>query len=182
MADSATIATATEATIEAPPNSERLEAARIREAFPTAVTEVNTFRGDTRITVRREQIQEILTLLRDDADLQYNFFSECLGVDYMDPNSDELILDARRTVVFARDSVTGCDHRTDVELTKRAASVGLAALAGDVHPSAAGHRALAELWRRYVLEACRGLEGTLEGGQSLFSCAEAPRAHTRRAS
>src|SRR5207302_10513988 len=39
------------------------------------------------------QIQEILTLLRDDADLQYNFFSECLGVDYMDPNSEELILD-----------------------------------------------------------------------------------------
>ena len=34
-------------------------------------------------------------------------------------------------------------------------------------------------WRRYVLEACRGLEGTLEGGQSLFSCAEAPRAHTQ---
>lgn len=43
---------------------------------------------------------------------------------------------------------------TDVELTKQAISVGAAALAGDgVHPSAAGHRALAELWRRYVLDA-----------------------------
>jgi acyl-CoA thioesterase-1 len=43
---------------------------------------------------------------------------------------------------------------TDVELTKQAASVGAAALAGDgVHPSAAGHRALADLWRRYVLDA-----------------------------
>lgn len=42
----------------------------------------------------------------------------------------------------------------DVELTKHAASVGPAALAGDgVHPSAAGHRALADLWRRYVLDA-----------------------------
>ena len=43
---------------------------------------------------------------------------------------------------------------TDVELTKHAASVGPEALAGDgVHPSAAGHRALADLWRRYVLDA-----------------------------
>jgi lysophospholipase L1-like esterase len=42
----------------------------------------------------------------------------------------------------------------DVELTKQAVSVGPAALAGDgVHPSAAGHRALADLWRRYVLDA-----------------------------
>ncbi|GAA2841571.1 GDSL-type esterase/lipase family protein [Kribbella solani] len=40
----------------------------------------------------------------------------------------------------------------DAELTKQAASVGAATLAGDgVHPSAAGHRALAALWRRYVL-------------------------------
>ncbi|MET9314028.1 SGNH/GDSL hydrolase family protein [Kribbella sp. NPDC003505] len=43
---------------------------------------------------------------------------------------------------------------TDVELTKQAASVGAATLAGDgVHPTAAGHRALADLWRRYVLDA-----------------------------
>ncbi|GAA1134697.1 SGNH/GDSL hydrolase family protein [Kribbella jejuensis] len=42
---------------------------------------------------------------------------------------------------------------TDVELTKLAASVGPAALAGDgVHPSATGHRALADLWRQYVLD------------------------------
>lgn len=42
---------------------------------------------------------------------------------------------------------------TDVELTKQAASVGPETLAGDgVHPSPAGHRALADLWRRYVLD------------------------------
>ncbi|MFF0339760.1 SGNH/GDSL hydrolase family protein [Kribbella sp. NPDC004875] len=42
---------------------------------------------------------------------------------------------------------------TDVELGKQAATIGPAALAGDgVHPSAAGHRALADLWRRYVLD------------------------------
>ncbi|HWD79051.1 MAG TPA: SGNH/GDSL hydrolase family protein [Kribbella sp.] len=45
---------------------------------------------------------------------------------------------------------------TDVELTKQALALGpagAAVLAGDgVHPSAAGHRALADLWRRYVLD------------------------------
>jgi acyl-CoA thioesterase I len=41
----------------------------------------------------------------------------------------------------------------DTELNKQAASVGAATLAGDgVHPTTAGHQAIAELWRRYVLE------------------------------
>ncbi|MEU4190557.1 SGNH/GDSL hydrolase family protein [Kribbella sp. NPDC026611] len=41
----------------------------------------------------------------------------------------------------------------DIELNKQAASVGAATLADDgVHPTAAGHRAIAALWRRFVLE------------------------------
>lgn len=64
--------------------TELLEVTKIREAFPDAIEEVNTFRGDTRITVKRELIVDICRLLRDDPDLQYNFFSECLGVDYLD--------------------------------------------------------------------------------------------------
>ena len=41
----------------------------------------------------------------------------------------------------------------DVELNRQAAAVGAATLAGDgVHPSPAGHRAIADLWRRVVLE------------------------------
>ena len=63
---------------------ERLEVTKIRERFPDAILDVNLFRGDTRILVKREQIVEICRLLRDDPDLQYNFFSECLGVDYLD--------------------------------------------------------------------------------------------------
>ncbi len=40
----------------------------------------------------------------------------------------------------------------DVELNKLAAEVGPATLADDgVHPSAAGHEALADIWQRYVL-------------------------------
>ncbi|WP_132210047.1 SGNH/GDSL hydrolase family protein [Kribbella steppae] len=41
----------------------------------------------------------------------------------------------------------------DVELNRQASSLGAAALAGDgVHPTAAGHRAIADLWRQVVLE------------------------------
>ena len=71
---------------------ERIEVRKIRESFPDAVLEVDHFRGDTRITVQRERIAEILTLMRDDPELAFNFFSECLGVDYLDPNEETLIL------------------------------------------------------------------------------------------
>lgn len=88
MAESTTLTP--EVTTEAP--AERLEVLKIRERFPDAILEVSTFRGDTRITVRRELIVDILTLLRDDPDLQYNFFSECMGVDYLNPQTEEYIL------------------------------------------------------------------------------------------
>jgi NADH-quinone oxidoreductase subunit C len=75
-------------TAPTPNTEERLEVRKIREHFPDAVLEVNTFRGDTRILVKREQIVDICRLMRDDPDLQYNFFSECLGVDYLDFRED----------------------------------------------------------------------------------------------
>ena len=41
----------------------------------------------------------------------------------------------------------------DLELNRQAMTVGAATLAGDgVHPSPAGHRAIADLWRQVVLE------------------------------
>jgi NADH-quinone oxidoreductase subunit C len=80
------------ATPETAPEVERREIACIRERFPDAIVEVNTFRGDTRITVRREDLIGVLTLLRDHPDLQYNFFSECMGVDYLDVRTGEPIL------------------------------------------------------------------------------------------
>jgi lysophospholipase L1-like esterase len=42
---------------------------------------------------------------------------------------------------------------TQVELTRQSATAGAATLADDgVHPTAAGHRVLADLWRQYVLD------------------------------
>ncbi len=78
----------TQETVEVAAPTERLEVTRVRSAFPDAILDVDTFRGDTRIMVRREQIVDVLRLLRDDPDLQYNFFSECLGVDYLGFRSD----------------------------------------------------------------------------------------------
>jgi NADH-quinone oxidoreductase subunit C len=77
--------------VEAVPD-ERIEVRKIRESFADAVLQVEHFRGDTRITVPRERIVDVLTLMRDDPELQFNFFSECLGVDYLDPNEETLIL------------------------------------------------------------------------------------------
>lgn len=67
---------------------EIIEVRKIREHFPDAILSVNEFRGDTRIMVKREYIAEICLLFRDDPDLQFNFFSECLGVDYLDYRED----------------------------------------------------------------------------------------------
>lgn len=82
----------TEAGVDLVGAPESIEVACIRERYPDAILDVTTFRGDTRITVRREDIVKVLTLLRDHPDTQVNFFSECLGVDYLDPRSGEPIL------------------------------------------------------------------------------------------
>jgi NADH-quinone oxidoreductase subunit C len=79
-------------TAESPGAADELEVAQIRKRFPDAIVEVNAWRGDLRITVRREQIPEILEFLRDDPEMQFSFFSECLGVDYLDPNDGGYIL------------------------------------------------------------------------------------------
>lgn len=70
----------------AEPKSEemRLEEQKIRAHFPSAVIDVELFRGDTRITIERNQIVDVCMFLRDDSELQYNFFSECMAVDYLD--------------------------------------------------------------------------------------------------
>ena len=67
---------------------EPIEVRKIEENYPDALLEVDTFRGDTRILVRREFIVDVCRLMRDDPELQHNFFGECLGVDYLDKFED----------------------------------------------------------------------------------------------
>jgi NADH-quinone oxidoreductase subunit C len=61
---------------------ERLEVVRLREKFGDAVLKVKEWRGETYVCVRKDALVEIATYLRDDPELEYRYFSECLGVDY----------------------------------------------------------------------------------------------------
>lgn len=61
---------------------ERLEAVRVREKFGDALLKVKEYRGETYLCVRRESLVEIVQFLKEDPELQYTYFSECLGVDY----------------------------------------------------------------------------------------------------
>jgi NADH-quinone oxidoreductase subunit C len=70
----------TEEAQAAPEVTERPEISLVRDRFPEAFLKSKEFRGDTFICVKREQILEVLKLLRDE--LAYDYFSECLGVDY----------------------------------------------------------------------------------------------------
>lgn len=61
---------------------ERLEAVRVREKLGDALIKVKTFRDETYLCVRRESICDVISLLKNDPDLDYSYFSECVGADY----------------------------------------------------------------------------------------------------
>jgi len=61
---------------------QRMEVARVREKLAGAFIKAKEFRGETYICVKRESIRDVIALLKNDPDLQYDYFSECLGVDY----------------------------------------------------------------------------------------------------
>lgn len=62
--------------------NERLETVKVREAFGDALLKVKESRGDLFLCVARERIAEVVRFLKEDSDLQYVYYSECLGVDY----------------------------------------------------------------------------------------------------
>jgi NADH-quinone oxidoreductase subunit C len=61
---------------------ERIEVTKVRERFGDALLKVKEFRGETFLCVARGRLPEIIQFLKDDPDLQYTYFSECLGADY----------------------------------------------------------------------------------------------------
>jgi len=52
--------------------------------FGEALLEVQTFRGETTLVVAREQIREILTILRQDEQTRLDRISNLTAVDYID--------------------------------------------------------------------------------------------------
>ena len=67
---------------EVPAATERAEVAAIWTAFPDAILKVKEYRGDTFVCVKRESIVDAIRALKEDGDLRYDYFVECVGVDY----------------------------------------------------------------------------------------------------
>ncbi len=80
---------------------EPLEVQKIQNQFAGALIGLYAFRGDTWIIVGREFIVDVCRLMRDDPELQHNFFGECLCVDNLDKFDDH-----RFEIVYNLSSVT----------------------------------------------------------------------------
>ena len=54
---------------------------RLKERFPSAIAEVETFRGEVTVTVSKNEILGICRFLHSDPDLQYHLLTDLCGVD-----------------------------------------------------------------------------------------------------
>ncbi|MCW5941518.1 MAG: NADH-quinone oxidoreductase subunit C [Fimbriimonadaceae bacterium] len=61
---------------------ERLEVVKVRVALGEDLIKVKTFRDDLFLCVARERVVDALRVLKEDPDLGYDYFCECLGADY----------------------------------------------------------------------------------------------------
>ena len=55
----------------------------IREAFPNAILQEESFRDETTLLLRREDLVAVARLLRDDPRLAFSMLKDCCGVDYL---------------------------------------------------------------------------------------------------
>jgi len=55
---------------------------KLNERFPGSIVETHSYRGDDTAVVKREDILDICSFLRDDAALLYNFMMDLTAVDY----------------------------------------------------------------------------------------------------
>ncbi|MBC8063232.1 MAG: NADH-quinone oxidoreductase subunit C [Chlorobia bacterium] len=62
--------------------NERLETSLIRAKFGESLLKVKEFRGETFLCVDRAKIVEIVEFLKEDLELAYDYFVECVGADY----------------------------------------------------------------------------------------------------
>jgi NADH-quinone oxidoreductase subunit C len=59
-------------------------AEKLKEKFPIEVLNVDSFRGQTSVTVKPERILDICRYLHTDPDIRMDFLSDLCGVDYPD--------------------------------------------------------------------------------------------------
>lgn len=60
----------------------RQEIDKVRAFLGGDLLKVKEFRGELYLCVKRERIAELMQFLKDDPDLAYDYFSECVGADY----------------------------------------------------------------------------------------------------
>jgi NADH-quinone oxidoreductase subunit C len=56
---------------------------KMRARFPDSIIETHAFRGDETVVVRKEDVLDICSFLRDDTELLYNFMMDLTAVDYL---------------------------------------------------------------------------------------------------
>jgi NADH-quinone oxidoreductase subunit C len=56
---------------------------KLTERFPSSIVETHSYRGDDTAVVKKEDILDICTFLRDDEALLYNFMMDLTAVDYL---------------------------------------------------------------------------------------------------
>ena len=54
---------------------------RMKQKFPDSVSEVSTFRGETTLRVRSEDIVPLCRFLHDDPEMAFDFLIDLCGVD-----------------------------------------------------------------------------------------------------
>ena len=55
---------------------------KVQEKYPDAILDVSNARGELTITVRKNVIHELMTFLKNDSELAYNFLADVTAVDY----------------------------------------------------------------------------------------------------
>ena len=58
----------------------------MEEAFPEAIEGVVSFRGESTVVIRKDNLIDIATFLRDEPDLAFDFLSMVCAVDYLPAN------------------------------------------------------------------------------------------------
>jgi len=61
---------------------DRADVKLLKKRFGAKVLKVKEHRGDVWVCVQRDSIEEIARFLKEDPELQFTYFAECLGVDY----------------------------------------------------------------------------------------------------
>lgn len=62
-------------------SEENLTVQKLKQRFDNTILDVATFRDDTTVTVRREDILAVNRFLRDEVELRYNYLVDLCGVD-----------------------------------------------------------------------------------------------------